>query len=59
MKQLPYKLQNLKLDFYNNNLGKNIENIKYFIDCIKYLPKNLEYLEIDLSYNILGEIRKY
>lgn len=39
-----------------NNLGLNVENLKGLVEGIKNLPCNLENLELDLSYNFIGEI---
>lgn len=38
MKNLPNNLQNLIMNLFDNNLGKNIENIKYFGIAMKQLP---------------------
>lgn len=37
----------------NNELGNNVNDMKYLINGIKYLTNNLVYLELDLSSNML------
>lgn len=52
MNQLPNHLQNLVLDFSENNLGGNF---KYLPDIIRNLPNNLGNLTLYLTSNNLGE----
>lgn len=43
----------------SNNLGLNQENINRLADSIKYLPKSLNQLILNLSRNNLGQITNY
>lgn len=51
---MPCNLQHLTLDLFGNKLGKNVENIKYLAEGMKYLPSNLQNLTLYLPYNELG-----
>lgn len=48
-----HNIESLKLDFSGNCLGDNIQNIKYFVNGMKYLPK-LKRLILILNGNYLG-----
>lgn len=37
-----------------NGFGGNQDNMKYFEEFIKYLPRNLNFLELDLGSNDIG-----
>lgn len=38
MKKLPNNLRNFELGLWNNNLGKNVDNMKGFVLDLKYIP---------------------
>lgn len=54
MKNLSNTIENMELNLYDNNLGKNPENLISFPEIIKYLPNNLKNLKLNLYNNALG-----
>lgn len=54
MAQLPNNLNHLVLNLSGNSL-ENEENIKYLKDGMKFLPKNLLNIELNLNDCELGE----
>lgn len=48
-----HNLKHLELNFYNNKLGLNLENMKYLAEGLKPLH-NLELLYLFLAGNNLG-----
>lgn len=49
---MPNNLQKFKLSLYGNNLGANIENLKYLGEAVKQIPNNLNY-HLNLASNNL------
>lgn len=43
------------MDLSSNDLGKNVENMKWLGEGIRELPKNLQDLELRFVHNDLGE----
>lgn len=54
MKLVPIGLQKLELNIEENNIGENVESLKWFGEGLKQLPSNLQDLRLGLSENILG-----
>lgn len=55
MRQLPNSLLNFTLDLYSNNLGENVDEMKWLGEGIKQLPNSLLNLGLNLESNNLGK----
>lgn len=48
-------MRHFVMDLSENKLGDNVENMKNLFDIIKYLPNNIQYIDLQLKDNNLED----